>query len=465
MGVLLIVLEASLLLVSAIGVIVSLEERMSLAPLDMLAIETVIFPSAAIAAAAMVSFYYTDLYDLRIVRRFRDFALRLLQAVGLTIVLLGFVYVVFPEAVISRRTLLITVAATVAVTVALRAGWYALLRRRPFSDRVLILGTGRLAASLVRLIDGAPELRLSIIGCLDEHAGSASDLPVAGPMERLREIVQELRPDRIVVALAERRGRLPTSALLHSRFDGILVEDGVDVYERLAGKLAIESMTPSSLIFSSDFRKSRFARGTQRLLSMTVAAVAVVLTAPFMALIAVIIRMESAGPALFIQSRIGLHGRPFRLMKFRTMRVADGEARSFWVKDNEDRLTRLGRFLRRSRLDELPQFINVLRGDMNLVGPRPQPIENAELFRSAIPYYEFRCVVRPGVTGWAQIRYGYANNLFEETEKMRYDLYYIKRMSVLFDVLILLETVKIMLFGRGAHATTVYDEPIQEEAK
>jgi sugar transferase (PEP-CTERM system associated) len=468
MGVFLAVFELSVLLVSTTAVILFLENRSVADLFDPADFGTALFPAVAISVVSVISFYYNDLYDLRIARRFGDFALRLLQAVGFTIVLLAFVYLVFPDIMVTRQTLLTTGVIILALTVALRAGWYALMLLRPFSDRVLILGNGRLAHSVAQLIDGSPELRLSVLGCLEDQgvpAPPAPDLTVLGPMARLRDVVREVRPDRIVVALAERRGRLPIGDLLMSRFAGILVEDGADVYERFAGKLAIESMTPSSLIFSNDFRKSRRPRAVQRGLSLAVAAVATVATLPLMGLIGILIKLESSGPALFVQTRIGLNGRPFRLLKFRTMRVAAGAERSFWVKDNEDRLTRLGRFLRRSRLDELPQFVNVLRGDMNLVGPRPQPVENAELFRREIPFYELRSVVRPGVTGWAQIRYGYANNLAEETEKMRYDLYYIKRMSILFDLLILLETLKIMLFGRGAQTTTVYDAPIQGEAK
>src|SRR6266508_425479 len=462
MGVFLAVLEWSALLVSATAVILVLEGRSIFDLLDVVDLVNVLLPAFAISVASVISFYYNDLYDMRIARRFRDFVLRLLQAVGLTIMLLAVAYFAFPDIMLTRWTLFLTVAIMVELLVLLRAAWYAVLRRRPFSDRVLILGSGRLALSVARLIDAAPELRLSIVGCLADQAetdtSSPSMLPILGPMERLRDVIRDVKPDRIVVALAERRGRLPIGDLLLSRFAGIMVEDGADVYERLAGKLAIESVTPSSLIFSHDFRKSRRPRAVQRLLSLGVAAIATVVTAPLMVLIGLLIKLESSGPALFVQTRIGLNGRPFRLLKFRTMRVADGAERSFWVKDNQDRLTRLGRFLRRSRLDELPQFVNVLRGDMNLVGPRPQPVENAELFRREIPFYELLSVVRPGVTGWAQIRYGYANNLFEETEKMRYDLYYIKRMSTLFDVLILFETFKIMLFGRGAHSATVYEE-------
>ncbi len=195
---------------------------------------------------------------------------------------------------------------------------------------------------------------------------------------------------------------------------------------------------------------------------MVVAAVGLVVTAPLMAAVAVIIKLDSDGPALFIQDRIGRLGRPFRLIKFRTMRVASGP-HSEWVGQNQDRITRVGHWLRRFRLDELPQFINILRGDMNLVGPRPHPVANFALFREHIPYYSIRCSIRPGATGWAQIRYGYANSLDEEIEKMRYDLFYIKRMSPLFDLRIVFDSVKTVMLGRGAQSAELYDTQIPEQ--
>ena len=226
------------------------------------------------------------------------------------------------------------------------------------------------------------------------------------------------------------------------------MEDGVTVYERLSGKLAIESLIPSALVFSDDFRKSRLDVALGRALSVAISMVGLVALAPLFGLIALAIKIDSRGPVLFVHERVGLNGRPFPLLKFRTMQPVDGKT-SEWVRDNSDRITRVGWWLRRFRLDELPQFINILRGEMNLVGPRPHPVSNLELFKANIPYYSLRGVVRPGVTGWAQVRFGYANDLHEEIEKMRYDLFYIKHMSLEFDVRILLETVKIVLFGRG----------------
>ena len=243
-------------------------------------------------------------------------------------------------------------------------------------------------------------------------------------------------------------------ALLEARGRGIAVEDAVDLYERITGKLAIEVLPLSSLVFSKGFRVSRGPVGFGRVLSFVAGAVALVTLAPLIGVIALAVKLESRGPVFFRQDRIGLHGRRFSLIKFRTMRPVAAEI-SAWVRDNEDRITRVGHVLRKFRLDELPQFWNLLRGDMNLVGPRPHPVVNYELFAREIPYYALRAAVRPGMTGWAQVRYGYANNLDEETEKMRYDLYYVKHLSVWLDLRIVADTVKVVLFGLGSRSADV----------
>jgi len=234
-----------------------------------------------------------------------------------------------------------------------------------------------------------------------------------------------------------------------------LVEHGADVYERLSGKLALESLSPSELIFCKDFRKSRLDLALARGASLAFSAVALVGLAPILALIALAIKLDSRGPVLFSQRRVGAGGQRFTLLKFRTMRPVDRET-SLWERDNIDRITRVGRWLRRFRLDELPQFLNVLRGDMNLVGPRPHPAANLQLLVANIPYYALRSLLRPGVTGWAQVRYGYANGIEEETEKMRYDLYYIKHLSFWLDLRILFDTVKTVLFGQGSQSVEAY---------
>ena len=327
---------------------------------------------------------------------------------------------------------------------------------QPFVERLLLLGASPLAMKLMEEIQARPEARCRVVGIVDDLTPGVEEflgVRLRGPLEDLDRILRECAPHRVVVTMTARRGRLPVQALLLARMQGIAVEDGVDAYERLTGKMAIEALAPSAVIFSRDFRKAGFAVTVGQFLTPPVAALATLFLAPIFLLVTLAILLDSGGPVFFIQDRVGAFGRRFGLIKFRTMRATD-RPRSEWAGDNGHRITRVGKWLRRFHLDELPQFINVIRGDMSLVGPRPHPVCNYRLFSEKIPYYSLRATVRPGITGWAQVRYGYANDLTEETEKMRYDLYYIKHLSPWLDLRILLETVRTVVLGRGPRART-----------
>ena len=323
---------------------------------------------------------------------------------------------------------------------------------RDQSRRVLILGSGPLATTMIEEIESPQNPRYTVCGTVDDQEpvkGSADHNRWLGPLDSLGEVVNRVHPAFIVVAMADRRDRLPLQMLLDARVRGIVVEDALDFSERLMGKLAIEAIRPSMLILAKGFRNHGLSDVFARVLSVIGALFGFIVCLPLLVLIGLAVKIDSRGPMFFIQQRAGRNGRPFGLIKFRTMHPAK-EVRSEWVSDNIDRITRVGGVLRRFRLDELPQLVNVLRGDMNLVGPRPHPVTNQAVFMEKIAYYGLRSTVRPGVTGWAQIRYGYANNLAEETEKMRYDLYYIKNRSLWLDLRILLMTVATVLFGKGA---------------
>jgi exopolysaccharide biosynthesis polyprenyl glycosylphosphotransferase len=432
---------------------------------DWLDLATLVGQGLALSLCCITAFYYNDLYDLRIVRSFGEFVSRLLQAFGVSFILLAGFYTVFPDTRIAGGPFVSSLLIVAGLLLPLRAATYAVMRSRPLIDRVLILGTSPLAYRIIAEIEAQPQFRYDVVGVADDPSRQAPPgRPLLGPLDHLPKVIEAVRPDRIVVALAERRGRVPLAQLLEARMRGIVVEDGVAVYEHLTKKLAIESLTPSSLIFAGEFRKSRLDLAVGRAISLLASVLGLVLTAPLLALIAVAIKLDSKGPVLFVQDRVGVGGRRFQLLKFRTMHPTDTET-SEWVRDNSDRITRVGKWLRQFRLDELPQFVNIFRGDMNLVGPRPHPVTNLELFRGHIPYYALRLAVRPGVTGWAQIRYGYANNLEEETEKMRYDLYYIKHLSLWFDLRILFDTVKTVLFGRGSKTVDAYAVSAAVEAR
>lgn len=326
----------------------------------------------------------------------------------------------------------------------------------------LILGTGAFAAELVEVIQSQPEAGYELVGVVSAQASAGGGwfhgVPVLGTAEELNGIVTRTGVERIIVALPTRSDLLPDHQLIEARISNdVIVLDGDDVYELLTGKLRIEALEPRRMIFNRELTPSRIAMAAARFVSFVVAVPALLVLAPFLLLIALAIKLDSEGPVLFVQERVGLGGKPFKLLKFRSMRPEDNR-KSEWAGDNSHRITKVGRILRKYRLDELPQLINVLRGDMNLVGPRPHPATNFRMFvlvsRNTpecgfqIPYYSLRTMVRPGITGWAQVRYRYANNLTEEIEKLRFDLYYVKHYSILLDIRILYETLAVVFFGR-----------------
>jgi exopolysaccharide biosynthesis polyprenyl glycosylphosphotransferase len=424
--------------------------------LDWLDVAALLGQAGAVSLCCIVAFYYNDLYDLRVVRSFSLFTTRLLQSFGVALLLLALFYALVPDAGMTERAFVSGLLVAAGLLVPLRAIGYLVMRRRAFADRVLVLGAGPLARQVIHEIESRPNFRYAVVGVVDD--GSAAEpgdfpYPVLGPLERLDKIIDDVKPDRLIVALTERRGRMPLTQLLECGGRGILVEDGLGTYEYFTGKLPIESLTPSFLIFSGAFRKSRLQLALRRATSLVAATVGLLLTAPLVAVIALAIALDSRGPILFIDRRAGRGGRPFNLVKFRTMHpLPPGQSISaaVWDRDDTSRITRVGWVIRRLRLDELPQFWNILTGDMDLVGPRPEILANVQAMSEQIPYYGLRHSVRPGLTGWAQTRFGYSVSLEQVTEKIRHDLFYIKHMSFWLDLRILVDTVKIVLFGRGA---------------
>jgi len=319
------------------------------------------------------------------------------------------------------------------------------MRIRPFVENILVLGQSHLATAVTEEMRKRRRYRILDLMEPGEPGRVFKDgVPFVGSLDRgLRTIP---RTHRIVVALSERRGRLPIDALLDAKRQGVVVEDAVHLYERLTGKLALDQLQPSHLIFAPELGRRTLHTVLLRILSVVLATVGLVLCAPLFAMIALLIKWDSAGPVFFVHERIGKDGRKFSLIKFRTMDTAVS-SRSEWVRDNGDRITPVGRWLRKYRLDELPQLFNVLMGHMNLIGPRPHPASNYHLFMRNIPFYAFRAMVHPGITGWAQVRYGYANDLQEEIEKMRYDMYYIKYHSFRLDAEIIMRTIAVVVLG------------------
>ena len=278
-----------------------------------------------------------------------------------------------------------------------------------------------------------------------------SDVRIIGDCSLIHKIARKRKVDRIIVAMEERRGKLPIEELLKCRMEGISVEEGIAFYESLTGKLLVEKTYPSFLIFSNGFAKSTYHRIVKAAVDYFLSSIGLIISLPIIALVALAIKIESPGPIFYRHERVGKDGKIFSFLKFRSMRdEAEKETGPVWATENDDRVTRVGKIIRKMRLDEIPQMINILRGEMSFIGPRPERSYFVEQLQNKIPLYEKRHGIKPGITGWAQIQYRYGASEGDALEKLKYDLFYIKNMSLLFDLIILFKTLRIVLFGNGA---------------
>jgi sugar transferase (PEP-CTERM system associated) len=359
--------------------------------------------------------------------------------------------------VVGRGVFAVASALVITLVVAWRLAFMWLTKRVAPRERLLLVGTNPAAVDLARELFGRrQELGVEIVGFVDpdpSRVGAPVINPgVIGTIDDIPFLVSKFSVDRVVVSLSEARGRLPMDRLLDIRLqNGVAFDHLASVYEEYTGKIALENLRPSWLIFSEGFRKTRLLLAVKRALDLTLALCGLVLAAPIVLLVAVLVKLTSQGPVLYHQERVGLNGRIFTVHKFRTMAV-DAEAQSgpVWSRPNDVRVTPVGRLLRRTRLDEIPQLWNVLRGEMSFVGPRPERPSFVEQLTASIPFYPQRHVVKPGLTGWAQVRYTYGASVEDAIEKLQYDLYYIKNLSIALDLVIVLDTIKIVVLRRGA---------------
>jgi sugar transferase (PEP-CTERM system associated) len=442
--------EGLLLLVALLGVVLlasAHDERVVSA--------SVLARSLVVVGVVQLSLYYGQVYDLRDLRSRTALFLRLGRSILLAVLLLPSVYYLVPPVRLSPRLLIVFLPLAVAVIFLWHALVYWAGGREALTDNVLILGTGHSAQQVaVELLRRAP-LGYRVVGFLGEHVDEVGRSliipPVVGTTQELLRVVPELSVSLIVVALDDRRGRLQVDELLRCRMAGIRVEDAPTFYERLTGKLLVSDLRPSWLVFSPGFHKPRLVLASRRVIEFAVAAVLLVALAPLLGLVALLIRLDSPGPALYRQGRVGQGGVVFELLKLRTMREDAEAAGPAWTTPGGDRrITRVGRVLRTLRLDEIPQLVNVLRGEMSFVGPRPERPHFVEQLRKVIPYYDERHNVPPGITGWAQVKFGYGSTIEDAERKLQFDLYYIKNMSPFLDLAIVLDTFKVMVVGKGA---------------
>jgi sugar transferase (PEP-CTERM system associated) len=421
-----------------------------------LTVERGLEKAAFIALVCQACLYYADLYNPRIIRDRRELFVRTVQALGATSFLLAAAYYWFPALVVGRGVFVIAAFIVIAAVIGWRLIFEWLSAHVGPRERLLLVGTSAGAVALAReLHELTGQLGVEIVGFVDpdpSRVGTALFNPgVIGSIDDIPAISRARAVDRVVVSLSEARGALPMDKLLDMKLDGVSFDHLASVYEEYTGKIAVENLRPSWLIFSQGFRKSRWLNATKRGIDVVLAALDLVLAAPLMALVALVVKATSHGPALYHQQRVGQHGRVFTVHKFRSMRQgAEDHTGAVWARTDDDRVTPAGRLLRRTRLDELPQLWNILIGDMSFVGPRPERPEFVQQLSREIPFYRQRQVVRPGLTGWAQVRYTYGASVEDALMKLQYDLYYIKNLSLSLDLFIIFTTIKTVLLRRGA---------------
>lgn len=410
-------------------------------------------------------FYLFGLYDISTARSRRDLFASIVQAVAVAWMILGLIFLLIPrmlfgyndqggEASYAKGVPIMSLMITLFLMFIWRVVIHWLLSHPALSERILIVGTGPSAVELAREVLSRRDLGYRVVGFVSEDetevGRSLFNPSVVGVVNDLNEIVEREKVDRVVVALPDRRGHLPVDQLLQLRLQGgAVIEEGTALYERVTGRISVEMLRPSWIIFSGGSKRSRIWMTVRRALNVLIAIVGIILSSPLWLITAIAIKLESPGPVFYRQERVGKNGRLFTIIKFRSMREDAEKSGPVWAAKDDDRTTRVGRFIRKVRIDELPQFINLLKGEMAFVGPRPERPFFVEQLSELVTFYSQRHLVEPGVTGWAQVRYDYGASVEDAIQKLQYDLYYIKNASLLFDLWIMLESIKIILFGRG----------------
>lgn len=414
--------------------------------------EHIFIRGASFVVAAILASFFVELYNQDKNRGKKEILLRCLFAGALTLLFLSAVYYIVPLMRLWRGNLAISLLIFSLLQFVWHTTHTVFLRLPGFAKRVLILGIGQNAERIGRMITSTNH-NYVLAGYIDvpSEALAVPAYQIVGDRDSICETALKERVHKIVISLSEKRGVLPLKEILNCKLSGIDVLDAPSFYEEVMGKLFIEDTKPSWFIFSDGFRITFLKRALKRGFDIVVSLVGLMLASPFLLVSAILIKATSPGPVFFRQVRVGEREKPFVVYKLRTMREnAESGTGAVWAREKDPRITPIGNVLRKTRFDEIPQLVNVLKGDMSLIGPRPERPEFVETLKEMIPYYSERHFVKPGITGWAQVRYRYGASIEDAVEKLRYDLYYIKNLSFFLDMLIVLETVKVVLFGRGS---------------
>lgn len=414
--------------------------------------EEYIVRAVAVTLVFQLSLYFYDLYDLRRPGTTTETFIRMMQSFGVGCIILGILYFLFPSIIISTSIFWGCYLLICLTLVAWRSLYYLILEKKLFAREIVLVGTGEMAGKIVHEIKQNMETGFIVRALIGktpptfDHTG----MSIVTSLADLHDDLQLSLIDRIVVALDERRGNMPIAELLSNKLQGRTIDDGISFYEAITGKILVEKVNPAWLIFSDGFDYGRMTYLVKRVFDLFLAVLGLLLSLPVTLLTAILIKLESPGPIFYRQDRVGEQGNIFSVIKFRSMRQDAEKNGAVWACKNDSRVTRIGGFIRKVRIDELPQMWNVIRGQMSFVGPRPERPVFVEQLVQKLPYYSLRHAVKPGITGWAQICYPYGASEEDALRKLEYDLYYIKHQSFFLDLLIIFRTVKTVLFRKGS---------------
>ena len=409
--------------------------------------QAMVFCCAMLAGMIAMGFYQRDQRDGPV-----ETVIRLSLSFVVGFLAMGAVYVLEPQLVLGGASAFVALTASFIGIATCRIVCSANTDAR-FSRRVLVLGVGERAKQIENLRRASDRLGITLVGFIDIGIDEqiVSEAKIIRPNVSLRTLAERFAAEELVVAIDDRRKGLPVDDILDCKMHGIRILDEATFLERQLGKIRLDALHPSGVIFADGFTQAVIRRSEKRLFDIFASLFLLTLALPIMLLAAVCIMLESGRPIFYTQRRVGLRGECFNVIKFRSMCTnAEVDGKAVWAAKEDSRVTRVGKLIRKTRIDELPQLLNVLKGDMSFVGPRPERPEFVGELAQAIPYYDLRHHVKPGITGWAQVSYPYGSSIKDAREKLQYDLYYLKNYSVFLDVNILLQTIQVILLGKGA---------------
>ncbi len=414
------------------------------------------YKALVISSVCIVCLYYNNVYDIAITKDYSELSIRLVQAFGAALIFLAGIYMVFSDVIICRGFFLIYLPIVMVIISLWRFLYITILKKGILNEKIILIGSGEICQGIIDKINDQIDCGFTLVGVVEESGYEPklkiheSTIMRLGGYDNLYTKAKQAGVDKIVVAIREKRGAFPLKELLKCRVEGMEIIQGNSFYEMLAGKVIVSSTNPTWFIFSEGFNKNRLKMALKRLEDIFSSMMLILTLSPIIFLTALIIKLDSKGPLIYAQERLGKRKKPYKVYKFRSMRTdAEKNTGPVWASKNDDRVTRVGHFIRKWRIDEIPQLWNVLKGDMSLVGPRPEREFFINQLEEQIPYYSERFSVKPGLTGWAQVCYGYGDSIEDAIEKLNYDLFYIKNISIVMDIVIIFRTVKTVIFGFG----------------